>query len=387
MVWPCLALIVLSFALALPGAWAARALGRRARAFDGPGVSGQVKAAARSVPNTGGIAVFWAITLPLVAAIALLRWLPDDVWSRWLPVAVPHLAGARSVSGEGIALLAALAVLHAVGVLDDRRPLRAGLKLVVMLAVAGALVAATDSRLLTLLDSRLGPRPIGISVSFVLTVVWLIVVTNAMNFMDNMDGLSAGVAAIAATSFLAAALLAGQWFIASCLALLVGATLGFLLFNFPFRRPATLFMGDSGSLVLGFLLAFLTVRTTYIPAARTDGPVHWYAVLMPLVTLAVPLYDFVSVCIIRHRQGRSPLLGDLQHFSHRLVRRGLSPRNAVLVIYGITAITSITGVSLASLNGWQAALAGLQTALVLAVLALYESVGPPASDPALRPKP
>jgi UDP-GlcNAc:undecaprenyl-phosphate GlcNAc-1-phosphate transferase len=157
-----------------------------------------------------------------------------------------------------------------------------------------------------------------------------------------------------------------QWFIAATLALLIGAVGGFLVFNFP---PATIFMGDRGSLVIGFVLAVLTVRTTYLHPELGGG---WYGVFMPLVVLAIPLYDFTTVTVIRLRQGRSPFVGDQQHFSHRLVRRGLSTRGAVVVIWAATAVTGIGGVALGSLQAWQAVLVGAQTVLVLAVLALLE---------------
>jgi UDP-GlcNAc:undecaprenyl-phosphate GlcNAc-1-phosphate transferase len=250
------------------------------------------------------------------------------------------------------------------GLIDDRRPLRATPKLLVMLTLAIVVSTATGSRLLTLLDPYVG----GAWLSYVVTVLWMVVITNAFNFLDNMDGLSGGVAAIASSFFLVAALVTGQWFIAATLALTAGALLGFLFFNFPWRGPATIFMGDAGSLVVGFLLAFLTVRTTYV---ATDASA-WYGVFMPLVVLAIPLYDFASVTVIRLSQGKSPFVGDLQHFSHRLVRRGLSRRAAVLVILGFTAVTAIGGISLESLKPWQAALVGVQTLLVLMVLATWE---------------
>src|SRR5207244_10275947 len=132
---------------------------------------------------------------------------------------------------------------------------------------------------------------------------------------------------------------------------------GFLVFNFPWGgQPATIFMGDGGSLVIGFLLGFLTVRTTYV-SAGVEGPglgSAWYGVFMPLVVLAIPLYDFCSVTLIRLSQGKSPFVGDLQHFSHRLVKRGLSKRAAVVVIYGFTAVPAIGGVLLARPGGWPA---------------------------------
>jgi UDP-GlcNAc:undecaprenyl-phosphate GlcNAc-1-phosphate transferase len=138
-------------------------------------------------------------------------------------------------------------------------------------------------------------------------------------------------------------------------------------------------MGDGGSLAVGFLLAFLTIRTTFyrpqdVMPGSSDASVlsPWYAVLMPLCVLAVPLYDLASVILIRGSQGRSPLVGDRQHFSHRLVAAGLSVRRTVAVICGCTAITGIGGIMLSVATGWQAILIGVQVLLVLIVIALYE---------------
>jgi len=372
-------ILALAFALGTVATFLARALGHRLNALDGPGVVGQVKAATRRVPNTGGIGIFAAIALPMAAGLLAINSPLADRVVEVFPALAVHLKGIASQTIAAAVLLAALTIVHVMGVIDDRRPLGATFKLVVMLAVATGLTLATQTRLLSFLDAWPG----GSVVSILATVLWIVVVTNAINFIDNMDGLSGGVAAIAASCFLAATLVNGQWFIAVMLALLVGALLGFLVFNFPRRADGggTVFMGDGGSLVVGLLLAFLTVRTTYIHPA-TDaipGSGAWYAVLMPLVVLAVPLYDFASVVIIRLRQGRSPFVGDLQHLSHRLVRRGLSRRDAVITIYGLTGITSIGGIALGSLAPYQAVLVGVQTVLVLLVLALYEGRATSAS--------
>ena len=108
---------------------------------------------------------------------------------------------------------------------------------------------------------------------------------------------------------------------------------------------------------------------------------------MPLVILAVPLYDMLSVTLIRVRQGKSPMVGDLQHLSHRLVKRGLSRRAAVLVIWGMTGATGISGIALPALAPWQAVLVGVQTATLLAVLAAFEFASSPARTglPAIDP--
>ncbi len=363
----CLLLVVVGFGVSLPVTWAMYRLGLRMRALDSPPVPGQIKQQ-REVPNTGGVGIFLAVFLPVLAGI-VGAWLVDEQTVADLlgPGVGVHVAGVRTRTGLAGLLLAAMALLHIVGLIDDRRPLGPAVKLAAMALPAVLIAALTDTRLLTVLDGPAG----GAWLSVAVTVVWFVAVTNAMNFIDNMDGLSAGVGMIASACFLAAAVMSQQWFVAALLALLVGACAGFLVLNFP---PARVFMGDGGSLVLGFLLAFLTTRTTYTGESPTGQPLAggWYAVFMPLVVLAVPMYDMLSVTLIRLSQGKSPMVGDMQHLSHRLVRRGLNKRAAVLVIWGMTAATGIGGIALGSLQPWQAVLVGVQTAMLLAVLAAFE---------------
>lgn len=371
----CLALILIASGIALPVAWIMRRISIRAGAFDSEALPGQIKER-RRVPNTGGVGIFAGLALPI--AVALLgAWILDEQSARGLlgPAIAAHLPGVRSKAPLALMFLASIALLHAMGLVDDRRPLGPRLKLGVMILPALAIAVFTDTRLLTFLDAYAG----GPWLSVALTVVWFLAVTNAMNFIDNMDGLAGGVGAIAGGALLASAFMSEQWFVAAMLALLVGSCLGFLVLNFP---PAKIFMGDGGSLVLGFTLAFLTTRTTYTGESPTGQPLAggWYAVFMPTVVLAVPLYDMLSVMLIRLRQGRSPMVGDMQHLSHRLVKRGLSRRSAVLVIWGMTAATAIGGIALGSLEPWQAVLVGVQTALLLAVLGAFEFASSPGRD-------
>jgi UDP-GlcNAc:undecaprenyl-phosphate GlcNAc-1-phosphate transferase len=267
-------------------------------------------------------------------------------------------------------MLAGMTALHITGLLDDRKALGTTPKFLVQIAVAAMMTMWFDVRLLTLLDNH---PPLGHAASIVITVLWIVAVTNAINFMDNMDGLAGGVSAIAATLFMIATILNAQWFIAGTLALLIGSLVGFLVFNYP---PAKVFMGDGGSLVVGFVLAILTARTTYFDPNDPDFALGggWYGVFMPLIVLAIPLYDFLSVTLIRIGHGKSPFVGDQQHFSHRLVQRGLSKRAAVLVIWAATAVTGIGGIALGSLRGWQAILVGVQTVAMLLIIWLMEHV-------------
>lgn len=305
-------------------------------------------------PLGGGVAIFTAIFLPLLAVV-IGAWVVQSAGEL-----TPYLGGVRKDAREAIVILAALACMHAMGLWDDKRALGPYVKLFGQLGITTGLVVLTDLRALT----ALGPVA-----SVVITVLWITAITNAFNFLDNMDGLSAGIGVVASIAFLVAALSLGQYFVAAMLAMLTGALLGFLWFNFP---PARIFMGDSGSLLIGLLLGILTVRTTFLPKGVPWGA-GWYAVFAPVIVLAVPLYDLIVVSMIRIARGKSPFVGDTNHFSHRLVARGMSRRTAVLCLYLITAATSIAAIVLPHVQSPMAAvLIFCQTLLVLGVVALLE---------------
>lgn len=363
-----LALVPLSFVLAFVATAAARAAGRRLNALDGAGVEGQIKAPPRRVPNTGGIGIFMGIALPMGALLLLLSGVqidPNDF--NLIPADLhEHLAGISSKAPSAWVVLLSAGVLHVLGLVDDRSPLGPFLKLGVMTLVALAALVLTQTRMFTFLDAPAG----GPWASYAITLLWVLVVTNAMNFLDNMDGLAGGVSAVASGCFLAIALEHEQWFVAAGFAMVLGSVLGFLIFN---RPPATIFMGDGGSLVIGFLLAFLSVRITYLPVQPTSSGAPWHAVLAPLVVLAVPLYDFTSVVLLRLRQGKSPFVGDLQHLSHRFVDRGLTRPMAVLVICGFAGVSGIAGILLARVLGsGSALLLACLVALLFGVIAIIE---------------
>jgi len=358
-----LTLVAVAFVLSAVACGVVLRASVRAGALDTEAMPGQVKAARRAVPNTGGIGIAFAVFGTMAGGLVFVGLWDGAGLPGWASAAGEHLAGMKSVLGLGWALLVGGLWLHVLGVVDDRRPLGPALKLVCMVAPPLLLAGVFDTRLLTVLDGFVG----GSWLSVVVTVVWFLAVTNAMNFMDNMDGLCAGVATVAGSMFLAAVLVGGQWFVGGVLALVVGACAGFLVWN---RPPARMFMGDGGSLVIGYLLAFATVRTTYVDPG--SGVSAWYGLLMPLVVLSVPLYDMASVTAIRVSQGRSPMVGDLQHFSHRLVKRGLSTRAAVAVIVALSGATGISGLLLIGAGDWQAVAIGGQVVLLLCVLAVFE---------------
>jgi UDP-GlcNAc:undecaprenyl-phosphate GlcNAc-1-phosphate transferase len=360
-------LLVLSFILSVLGTAAIKRLAPVIGFVDKPG---HRKIHHVPKPLGGGVAIFFAMAIPMVLGLIIANSVtfhanPADqsLLGRTLRMVAIHQAGVQSQTRMALLILLAMACTHLLGIWDDRKALGPFVKLFAQLAIIAGLVIAADLRALQLLD-RLG---MGKAPSIILTVLWITGVSNAFNFLDNMDGLSAGVAAVATTAFLVTALMIGQWFVASMLALLLGALVGFLCFNFA---PASIFMGDSGSLLIGLVLGVLTVRTTYLTRPLADG---WYEIFAPMIVLAVPLYDLVVVSAIRLARGKSPFVGDTNHFSHRLVARGMSRRTAVLCLYLVTAATSIAAILLPQVqSSFGAMLIFAQTVLVLGVVMLLE---------------
>jgi len=339
-------------------------------------------------PLVGGVGIIAGLILPLVALLVLYGFgeifvdpnfqsskygnYDGDRPPEWITrfgISVPLLEGALKQVPLLLGFVAGAVGMFLLGLVDDRKALGPFVKLGVQLAISTTFVAFfPDVRLLTVL----GTVP-----SIVITVLWIAGVTNAFNFLDNMDGLSSGVAAVCTLVFIVASLLAGQVFIPATLALFLGSLLGFLVWNFP---PAKIFMGDKGSLLIGFVLGVLTARTTYVPPG-VDFEQSWYGVFVPLIVLAVPLYDMTVVSVIRIANGKSPFVGDTNHFSHRLVRRGMSKRTAVLCIWLVTGATGLAALLLPLVQSWLAAwLIVSQTLLILGVVFLLERHPLPPTD-------
>ena len=354
-----LCLIAVSFTIAWGATLLMRWVASRLGFVDKPGGR---KIHAKPKPLGGGVAIFAGVAVPMVAVLILLHTRRfGEHGGEFLPAFV---RGAHEHTPLALGLLGTMAAMHLLGLFDDRRALGPLVKLFIQLAVTAAFVIVFDCRALTMLDHYgLGRWP-----SIIATVLWIGAITNAFNFLDNMDGLSSGVAAVCTTAFLIAALSIQQYFVAAALAMLLGALLGFLCFNFP---PATIFMGDSGSLVIGLTLGVLTVRTTYL-VPGTPWSVGWYAVFAPVIVLAVPLYDLIVVSGLRIARGKSPFVGDTNHFSHRLVARGMSRRMAVLSLYLISASTSVAAILLPHVTPAFAPLIFVQTVLILYVVGLLE---------------
>jgi UDP-GlcNAc:undecaprenyl-phosphate GlcNAc-1-phosphate transferase len=312
------------------------------------------------IPLGGGIAIFTTLAVIVIAAMAVVKFLAVPGYLDWLGESITlHSPGFLSKIGQLVIILLCVLVLFLLGLRDDKKHLGPFFKLAVQFAVALVAAAFADIRVELFIENKI--------ITSVLSAVWIVLIINAFNFLDNMDGASAGIAVIASCILFTAAALSGQVFVGGLALVFIGTLLGFLVFNFP---PAKIFMGDAGSLVVGFLLALLSLRTTYYHEAQSG---RWHAVFMPLVVMAVPLYDFLSVTLLRISQGKSPFIGDTQHFSHRLKKHGLSDTQTVLTLYLATLCTGLGATFLYQVNLSGAILIFIQTIMVLAVIAIFET--------------
>ncbi|MEK6644094.1 MAG: MraY family glycosyltransferase [Planctomycetota bacterium] len=349
-----LAAALIGAVISLLGTWVTCRVSRRIGFVDHPGGH---KGHTGPIALGGGVAIAAAVALPMLTAVILARFGGADL----LPVAIRiHLGGIITKTPLALGIIAAIVVMCGMGLWDDRRPLRPLPKLIVQIIVAAGLVLVFDLRLLSHL---------GWVASSTLSILWILTLMNSLNFLDNMDGLAAGVAMIASSVFAFAALGDGQVFVPACCMLLAGALAGFLPFNF---FPAKIFMGDAGSQVIGMLLGVFTILTTFADPVRGQKPI---GALAPLVVMAVPLYDTVSVVFLRMRMHVSIWTGDRRHFSHRLINRGMSVPKAVLLIWLATLVTALPALLLATASWTLAWCIAAETIFVVGVVAFLEWTG------------
>jgi UDP-GlcNAc:undecaprenyl-phosphate GlcNAc-1-phosphate transferase len=323
--------------------------------------------AARKVHTTptplgGGVGIVAGFVATVAAAHAGTLWLTcQPSPPGWLlPDVAQHLSGILSRASQMWMLIGAGVILAAMGFLDDFRGLPWRARLFVQFGLAIALVTGGVHATVFVSQPWFGKT---------VSVLWIVVLINSFNFLDNMDALSGGIGLIASLMFAAVMTLIvpdPRWFVGGALLALAGSLAGFLWHNWP---PAKIFMGDAGSTFIGLMLACLTVLGTFYDP--TLGKRH--VMLAPLCILAIPLYDITSVVLIRLSEGRSPFQPDKKHFSHRLVEMGLSKQQAVLTVHLATLTTGLGGLLLYKVSDWTGAL--LVVALVLCLLAIVAILG------------
>jgi UDP-GlcNAc:undecaprenyl-phosphate GlcNAc-1-phosphate transferase len=278
------------------------------------------------VPLAGGLTVMTGFFLPILAGVVFLS------LSGWVDPGLRELLsyGLARRGGELAAILFGAVGMVLLGWLDDRYELSPLPKFGGQFALA-FFVAFSGIRITLFIPSEL--------INYALTILWILTLTNALNFLDNMNGLCSGLGVIAAWACAWCAALQGQYLVALLGFLICGALLGFLPFNFPKARA---FLGDAGSHLVGFLVAVLAILPNYY-SREAPRPL---AVLAPLVIFAVPLFDLVSVVAIRWRNRQPFWVGDTNHISHRLTRRGYSRSHAVLLILLLHAAAAFVAVQM-----------------------------------------
>jgi UDP-GlcNAc:undecaprenyl-phosphate GlcNAc-1-phosphate transferase len=269
------------------------------------------------------------------------------------------LFGGRWVVSQAISILVGATIVSFLGIWDDRWGVRPVLKLLGQ-TVAALIVIISGVQVAFL------PHPV---LNLAITLLWILGITNALNLLDNMDGLSGGVGGVAAGFFLLLAAWNGQYLVASLAAALMGVCVGFLVYNF---NPATIFMGDAGSLFLGFVLAVVGIKL------RFPGRPDFITWMIPVVVLGLPIFDTTLVVVSRLRRGVNPLTSPgKDHVSHRLVSLGLTQRQAVILLYAACCALGLVGVLIMHSDLVQAYLAGVGVLLVgLAGLVVLERARP-----------
>ena len=271
------------------------------------------------VPRTGGLAIFTALIFVVLGNLLVLPGLKDTWLASILPDSINALSRYAPITPKLWALFWGSFIVALVGLADD--VFGVGFSPYIKLAgqVLAALVLLAAGIHMDML-SQFGP------LNLVFSLVWIVGITNSFNLLDNMDGLSSGIALICSLVFLTLVMLKGEFFIALLLGAMIGSTLGFYQFNI---RGGRIFMGDSGSLLLGFLLGAISVMARYVDPS--DASI--FPAIAPVIILGLPLFDTLSVIVIRVREGRPVFQGDQMHLSHRLVRMGMTSRQAVLFHY------------------------------------------------------
>ena len=283
----------------------------------------------RPIPRLGGIAIFFGFIVSMIMFAVMTR--------------------------QMVGIMIAATIIVVLGIFDDRKPLSAIVKLLVQIVAALIVIYIGGVKIEAITNPNIFSPYVYLELGWLsvpITVLWICGVTNAVNLIDGLDGLAAGIASISSICIMIIALLTKGYHIAVFTACLAGGCLGFLPHNF---NPAKIFMGDSGSTFLGFALACISI----------EGMFKGYAAIsfaVPLLVLALPIFD-TTVAILRRVKEHRPIMApDRGHFHHRLIDMGFSQKQAVSIMY---AISALLGVSAVILTGF-----GMERALLLLIVAI-----------------
>ena len=283
----------------------------------------------KATPVLGGLAIYIAFIVTFFIVVLYRHHVHSEVISDILN---PRVQG----------LLVGSTIIMIVGLIDDRFDMNAKVKLLFQILAACVLVLPWFNVCFTVvgghdLNALWYIGNFAVPLGSIATVFWVVLICNTINLMDGLDGLAAGIVAIAAITFvLISIFLIGSIGMAILASILAGVTVGFLFYNF---NPAKTFMGDSGALFLGYIIATLSVLQNWKMATIV-------ALGMPILVLSVPICDITFAVIRRLLNGKSPFAADRGHLHHRLLDSGLSQKRTVLIIYGLTIAGCIIALTL-----------------------------------------
>ncbi len=297
---------------------------RLALRFDVLDQPAERKVHVRATPLLGGLAIFVSFMIGIAGYVSFY---PSSI-----------------AQGKKLfAIIMGSVIMAAVGIYDDCKGLDSKVKLLgqlIAIIAAGLLLFRADIEISLFIRNP--------TARYILTLIWMVGITNSLNLLDNMNGLSAGITVIASLLFFLVALQQQQHLVAVLSICICGSALGFLPYNFP---GASIFMGDGGSLFLGFSLASLSVIGVYLKSSK----LNYLPVITPLLVLAVPILDTLTVVVIRKLEGVSVFTADKNHLSHQLVRLGLSPAQSVLTLDLLALAVGLNVLLLANVSLFQAA--------------------------------
>ncbi len=287
------------------------------------------------MPLLGGLAIYTAAVLSIIAFVD------------------------GSARTQVFGILSGATLLLVVGILDDRGLLHHQIKLLVAMPLAAIILIASGVRI------TLPMGAFGTLLSIFATLLWVVGITAAFSILDHMDGLCAGIAAIASFFFFILAVRNGHVLLSTLAAAMLGASLGFLRWNF---NPARIFMGDGGAMFLGFMMATLGLKLRFLELPQATS---W---MVPILILGVPIFDTSLVSISRARRGLIPFASPgKDHTAHRLANRGLGQRGAVLILYALGSLFGLLAMLVTRLVVWQAyMLAGIVILVALLTIAALE---------------
>ncbi len=302
----------------------------------------------KATPLLGGVAMSGAFICVIACGYAASAVLPCGEFS-----------GGMNIAGREMAFITLGGLLSvALGTWDDVRSMKAHWKFLGQLAVALLAVGAGGVRISIFVNQNW----------FVWTasVCWFMLIFNAVNFFDNMDGLAAGTICIAMAFFSVISVLNGQFLVGALAALSCGVCGGFWIFN---AAPASIFMGDGGSLFLGFLAAVISAKVSYF---NWNTSLSFFPILLPVFILSMPVFDALTVFVIRCRAGKPFWVGDNNHISHRFAAMGLDRKNAVRAVHLLSLIVALGALPLLRANVLVSALLCLQLLLLFALVLLLQ---------------